>query len=65
MGGFARRPDSRVGRGCHAAVTKVIAAQDPQAALGWVTAQYEQLVGTCGAPATPVDATTPGDAASN
>lgn len=25
-----------------------IAAQDPQQALGWVTAQYETLVGTCG-----------------
>lgn len=25
--------------------------QDPQAALGWITAQYEQLVGVCGTPA--------------
>ncbi len=25
--------------------------QDPEAALGWITAQYEQLVGPCSAPA--------------
>jgi membrane protein required for colicin V production len=46
-----------------ATLTDQIAAQDPQAALGWVTAQYEQLVGTCGAPATEVEAETPADAA--
>ncbi|TNC50747.1 CvpA family protein [Rubellimicrobium rubrum] len=30
-------------------LTGRIAEQDPEAALGWVTRQYEQLVGTCGA----------------
>ena len=43
-----------------ARLTTQIAEQDPEAALGWVTAQYEQLVGTCGAPATPIDAAAPG-----
>lgn len=33
-----------------ARLTDRIAEQDPEAALGWVTQQYEQLVGTCGAP---------------
>jgi len=28
--------------------------QDPEAALGWITTQYEQLVGPCAAPAEPV-----------
>jgi membrane protein required for colicin V production len=28
-----------------------IESQDPQAALGWITTQYEELVGTCTAPA--------------
>ncbi|WP_210527793.1 CvpA family protein [Rubellimicrobium arenae] len=32
-------------------ITGQIAAQDPQAALGWVTQQYEELVGVCAAPA--------------
>ena len=36
-----------------ARLTTRIEAQDPQAALGWVTRQYEELVGTCAAPATP------------
>lgn len=31
-------------------LTERIAAQDPQAALGWVTGQYEELVGACAAP---------------
>ncbi|SLN47982.1 CvpA family protein [Roseisalinus antarcticus] len=35
--------------------------QDPEAALGWVTTQYEQLVGTCADPATPVEAATPAE----
>lgn len=39
-----------------AQLTDRIAAQDPQAALGWVTSQYEQLVGACDAPATPAPA---------
>lgn len=38
-----------------ARVTGQIAEQDPEAALGWVTAQYEELVGACGAPAVPVE----------
>lgn len=32
-------------------LTGRIEAQDPQAALGWITAQYEDLVGICAAPA--------------
>ncbi|MBP1805913.1 CvpA family protein [Rubellimicrobium aerolatum] len=31
-------------------LTGQIAEQDPEAALGWVTRQYEQLVSTCSAP---------------
>lgn len=31
-------------------MTGQIADRDPEAALGWVTQQYEQLVGACGAP---------------
>lgn len=42
-------------------LTGQIAEQDPQAALGWVTSQYEQLVGTCAAPATDVDAEVPAE----
>ncbi|KPP87155.1 MAG: membrane protein required for colicin V production [Rhodobacteraceae bacterium HLUCCA08] len=30
-------------------LTGTIAEQDPEAALGWITTQYEQLVGECGA----------------
>ncbi len=33
-------------------LTTRISEQDPEAALGWVTRQYEQLVGSCAAPAT-------------
>lgn len=29
-------------------ITNQVAERDPQAALGWVTTQYEQLVGSCG-----------------
>lgn len=29
--------------------TSSIAERDPEAALGWLTTQYDQLVGTCGA----------------
>lgn len=32
-------------------LTGRIQAQDPEAALGWITTQYEELVGTCSAPA--------------
>lgn len=31
-------------------MTGQIEDQDPQAALGWITTQYEQLVGACSAP---------------
>lgn len=31
-------------------LTGQIENQDPEAALGWITRQYEQLVGNCGAP---------------
>lgn len=31
-----------------AQITDRIAAQNPQAALGWMTTQYQQLVGACG-----------------
>lgn len=39
--------------------TDQIASQDPEAALGWITTQYEQLVGDCGAGAAPVEAEVP------
>jgi len=32
-------------------ITGKIAERDPEATLSWVTAQYQQLVGECGAPA--------------
>ena len=44
-----------------ARVTDQIAEQDPEAALGWVTQQYEQLVGTCGASGATPDAEVPAD----
>ena len=37
-----------------AQLTGRIEGQDPEAALGWITTQYQQLVGDCGLPATPV-----------
>jgi len=33
-----------------ARMTGQIEDRDPEQALGWITTQYEQLVGTCGAP---------------
>lgn len=39
-------------------ISDQIADQDPEAALGWITTQYEQLVGTCGA-GDPVEAEVP------
>ncbi|MFD1509323.1 CvpA family protein [Lacimonas salitolerans] len=42
--------DSRSAR-VFARLTDNIENQNPEAALGWVTAQYEQLVGVCDAPA--------------
>lgn len=34
--------------------TDRIEGQNPEQALGWITTQYQQLVGDCAAPATPV-----------
>lgn len=34
-----------------AQITGQIEDQNPEQALGWITEQYQQLVGTCGAPA--------------
>ena len=34
--------------------TTRIEEQNPEQALGWITQQYEQLVGTCGAPSEPL-----------
>lgn len=34
-------------------------SQIPEDAPGWILGRYEALVGTCGAPSTPVEATTP------
>ena len=36
-------------------LTGSIQERDPEAALGWITTQYEQLTGDCGEPATPTD----------
>lgn len=35
-------------------LTERIEGQNPEQALGWITTQYQQLVGDCAAPATPV-----------
>jgi len=40
-------------------MTGSIEERDPEAALGWITTQYEQLVGECGAPADTVEPTAP------
>jgi membrane protein required for colicin V production len=45
-----------------ARMTGQIEEQNPQAALNWITRQYEQLVGDCGAPAAPVPAAPAADA---
>lgn len=42
--------DSR-SAGAFAQLTGRIEAQNPEQALGWITQQYEQLVGSCGEPA--------------
>ena len=39
--------------------TGQIGDRDPEAALGWITTQYEQLVGDCGATEEPETLTTP------
>ena len=41
--------DSRSAR-VFSQLTDAVAAQEPEQALGWITAQYEQLVGKCDAP---------------
>jgi len=41
-----------------AQLTGQIEQQNPEQALGWITEQYQQLVGTCGAPDAPVEPTT-------
>ncbi len=41
-------------------LTDRISEQDPEAALGWVTRQYEQLVGPCAAPAGGLEGATDG-----
>ncbi len=43
--------DSRSAR-VFAQLTGQIEEQNPEQALGWITEQYQQLVGTCGAPVT-------------
>jgi membrane protein required for colicin V production len=40
-------------------LTGRIEAQNPEAALSWITTQYQQLVGDCGAPAAPVEPSAP------
>ena len=42
--------DSRSAR-VFAQITGRVEEQNPEQALGWITEQYQQLVGTCGAPA--------------
>lgn len=45
-----------------AQLTGQIEDRDPEQALGWITTQYEQLVGDCGLPETNVEATPAPDA---
>ncbi|WP_342070650.1 CvpA family protein [Yoonia algicola] len=47
---FAVIDDSR-SAGVFAQLTGQIEQQNPEQALGWITEQYQQLVGSCGAPA--------------
>ena len=44
--------------------TDEISNRDPEAAMGWLTTQYEQLIGDCGAGSTPVTGTETAPAAS-
>lgn len=46
---FAAIEDSRSAQ-VFAQLTDRIEAQNPEQALGWITEQYQQLVGSCGAP---------------
>src|SRR6056297_549176 len=45
-------------------LTEKVEDGDPEAALGWITLQYEQLVGACDAPAAPAETQTTNPAAS-
>jgi len=45
-------------------ITK-IEERNPEQAMGWITTQYENLVGNCGAPAKPAPATPPAAAPAN
>lgn len=42
-------------------MTGSIEQRDPEAALGWITTQYEQLVGECGNPVADVEPTVPAE----
>jgi membrane protein required for colicin V production len=42
-----------------AQLTTQIEDQNPEQALGWITEQYQQLVGNCGAPAEPIEPAAP------
>ena len=55
---FAEVDESRSAE-VFAQLTGRIQEQNPEQALGWITEQYQQLVGSCGAPTEPVDATAP------
>ena len=44
--------DTSRSAGVFAQLTARIEAQNPEQALGWITTQYQNLVGNCGAPAT-------------
>ncbi|WP_322889375.1 MULTISPECIES: CvpA family protein [unclassified Yoonia] len=50
---IAQIDDSR-SAGVFAQLTARIEAQNPEQALGWITQQYQDLVGNCGAPATEI-----------
>ena len=50
---FAAIDDSRSAQ-VFAQLTDRIEAQNPEQALGWITEQYQQLVGSCGAPETAI-----------
>ncbi|KQB97742.1 colicin V production CvpA [Loktanella sp. 1ANDIMAR09] len=55
---FAAIDDSRSAE-VFAQLTGQIEQQNPEQALGWITEQYQQLVGSCGAPDAPIELTVP------
>jgi membrane protein required for colicin V production len=55
---FAAIDDSRSAQ-VFAELTARIEEQNPEKALGWITEQYQQLVGSCGAPEAAVEPTVP------